>query len=53
MKMNMIIHIYRYGYCVKHHFQHYFSHIVAVSCIGKGNRRKQLTFRKSLTNFIT
>ena len=53
MKMNMIINIYRYGYCVKHHFQHYFNHIVAVSCIGRGNQRKQPTFGKSLTNFIT
>ena len=23
MKMNIIINIYRYGNCVKHHFQHY------------------------------
>ena len=53
MKMNMIMTIYRNGYCVKHHFQHYFSHIMAISCIGRGNRRKQPTFRKSLTNCIT
>jgi hypothetical protein len=38
------------------HFQHYFSYIMAVSFIGGGNwstRKKQLTCRKSLTNFIT
>jgi hypothetical protein len=38
------------------HFQQYFSYIVAVSFIGGGNRgirRKPLTWRKSLTNFIT
>jgi len=34
-------------------FQQYFSYIVAVSFIGGGNRRKLLTYRKSLTNFIT
>jgi hypothetical protein len=37
-------------------FQQYFSYIVAVSFIGGGNpsiRRKQLTCRKSLTNFTT
>jgi hypothetical protein len=36
-----------------HHFQQYFSYIVAVSFIGGGNRstrRKQLTCRKSLTS---
>ena len=32
-------HIYRYGYYVKRHFQHYFNYIVAVSFVGKGNRR--------------
>jgi len=35
---------------VLRHFQQY---IVAVSFIGGGNRRKPLTCRKSLTNFIT
>jgi hypothetical protein len=38
----------------KHHFQQYFSYIVAVSFIGGGNRgtqRKPLTCRKSLTKF--
>jgi hypothetical protein len=37
-------------------FQQYFSYIVAVGFIGGGNqsiRRKPLTCRKSLTNFIT
>ena len=37
-------------------FQQYFSYIVAVSYIGGGNRRtrkKPLTGRKSLANFIT
>ena len=37
-------------------FEQYFSYIVAVSFIGWGNRRtrrKPLTCRKSLTNFIT
>ena len=41
---------------VKRHFQQYFSYIVVVSFIGGGNwrnRRKPLTCRKSLTNFIT
>jgi hypothetical protein len=41
---------------VLHHFQQYFSYIVAVSFIGGGNRstqRKPPTCRKSLTNFIT
>ena len=36
--------------------QQYFSYIVAVSCIGEGNRstwRKPPIFRKSLTNLIT
>ena len=33
-------------------FKQYFSYIVVVSFIGE-NRRKQLTCRKSLTNFIT
>ena len=39
-----------------HHSQQYFSYIVAVSFIGGGNRstrRKPLTSRRSLTNFIT
>jgi len=36
-----------------HHFQQYFSYIMAVSFIAGGNRRKPLTCRKSLTNFIT
>ena len=43
-------------YGVKRHFQQYFSYIVAVRFIGGGNRsprRKQPTFRKSLTKFIT
>jgi hypothetical protein len=43
-------------YCVYHHIQQYVSYIVAVSFIGEGNqstRRKPLTCRKSLTNFIT
>ena len=35
------------------HFQQYYSYIVAVSCIGGGNRRKPPTCRKSMTNFIT
>jgi hypothetical protein len=37
-------------------FQQYFSYIVVVGFIGGGNwstQRKPLTFRKSLTNFIT
>ena len=37
------------------HFQQYFSHIVAVSFIGGGNRyirRKPPTYCKSLINFI-
>jgi len=37
-------------------FQQYFSYIVAVSFISGGNRstsRKPLTYRKSLTDFIT
>jgi hypothetical protein len=41
---------------VEHHFQQYFSYIVAVSFIVGGNRstwRKPPTCRKSLTNFIT
>jgi hypothetical protein len=41
---------------VLRHFQQYFSYIVAVSFIGGKNRRtrrKPLTSRKSLTNFIT
>jgi len=45
-----------YDYGVKHHFQQYFSYIVAVSIIGGGNKstqRKPLTWHKSLTNFIT
>ena len=33
--------------------QQYFSYFVAVSFIGGGNRRKPVTCRKSLTNFIT
>jgi len=40
----------------EHHFQQYFSYIVAVSFIGEGNRmtrRKPPEYRKSLTNFIT
>ena len=40
----------------RRHFQQYFNYIMAVSFIGGGNRsiwRKQPTFRKSLTNFIT
>jgi hypothetical protein len=48
-----------YTLCVEQNtvnFQQYFSFIVAVSCIGGGNRRfrrKPPTCRKSLTNFIT
>ena len=41
---------------IDHHFQQYFSYIVAVSFIGGENqstRRKPLTCRKSLPNFIT
>ena len=41
---------------LQRHFQQYFSYIVAVSFIGRENRstrRKPLTCRKSLTNFIT
>ena len=37
---------------VQRHFKQYFSYIV-VSFIGEGNRRKPLTYRKSLTNVIT
>ena len=40
----------------QYHFQQYFSYIVAVNFNGGGNRRtrrKPLTHRKSLTNFIT
>ena len=40
----------------KHHFQQYFSYIVAVSFNGGGNQntlRKPPTCRKYLTNFIT
>jgi len=43
-------------YGVKHHFQQFFSYIVAVSFIGGGNQRTQRkppTCCKSLTNFIT
>jgi hypothetical protein len=43
-------------YGVLCHFQQYFSYIVVVSFIGVGNlstRRKPMTCRKSLTNFIT
>ena len=43
-------------YGVEHHFQQYFSYIVAVSFIGGGRRstlRKPPTYLKSLTNFIT
>jgi hypothetical protein len=32
--------------------QQYFSYIVAVSCIGGGNRRKPPTYRKLLPIFI-
>ena len=38
------------------HFQQYFSYIVAVIFIGGGNRtnlKKQMTYCKSLSNFIT
>jgi hypothetical protein len=44
------------GYGIQHHFQQYFSYIVAVSFIDGGNWnawRKPLTCCKSLTNFIT
>jgi hypothetical protein len=44
------------NYGVERHFQKYFSYIVAISFIGGGNQttgRKQLTFHKSLTNFVT
>jgi hypothetical protein len=44
------------GYDIQCHFQQYFNYIMAVSCIGGGNRnsqRKPLTCHKSLTNFIT
>ena len=37
---------------VQCHFQQYFIYIMMVSFIGGGNRRKPLTCRKSLTNFI-
>jgi hypothetical protein len=40
----------------EHHFQQYFSYIVAVSFIGGGKQsiqRKSPTCHKSLTNFIT
>ena len=43
-------------YGVSCHFQQYFSYIVAVRFIGRGNRStrgKPLTCRKLLTNFIT
>ena len=41
---------------MEHHFQQYFSYIVAVSFIGGGNQstqRKPPNYRKSLTNLIT
>ena len=38
---------------VLRHIQQYFSCIMAVSFIGGGNKTKPMTFRKSLTNFIT
>jgi len=44
------------GYGVQHHFQQYFSYIMVVSFIGRGNLstwRKPSTYRKSLPNFIT
>ena len=44
------------GCDVYHHFQQYFSYIVAVSFIGRGNQitwKKTHTCRKSLTNFMT
>ena len=44
------------GYCVKCHFQQYFSYIVTFSFIGgtnQRNQRKPKIYRKSLTNFIT
>jgi len=55
ISIHMIGTYYR-GYGVQHHFQQYFSYIVAVSFIGGGNwstRRKPPTCHKSLTNFIT
>jgi hypothetical protein len=41
---------------VQRHFQRYFSYIVVVSFIGRGNRSTRIkpsTCRKSLRNFIT
>ena len=43
-------------YVVQHHFQQYFSYIVAVSFSGGGNRstrRKPPTFHKSMTKLFT
>ena len=59
MKLYMIIHIYRHGYCVKCHFQHYFSYIMATSFSGGGSRsawsarREPPIMGKKLVNFIT
>jgi hypothetical protein len=41
------------SYGAYHHFQKYFSYIVAVSCIGEKKQGKPPTCRNSLTNFIT
>ena len=44
------------GYGASHHFQQYFTYILAVSFIGGGNRstrRTPQTCHKSLTNFTT
>ena len=48
--------IQAYGYGVKHYFEHYFCNIVSINFIDGGNRstrKKTLTYRKSVTNFIT
>ena len=52
MEIWRIIYIYDY-YCVLRHFQHYFSHIVAVNFTVRGNRstrRKQTTDLTQVTD---
>jgi len=60
LKMSMInkifiVYQHRIGHrnVILHHFQQYFSYIVAVSFIGGGNRREPPICCKSLTNLIT
>jgi hypothetical protein len=50
-RFNILI-VGRLIYGALRHFQQYFSYIVAVSVIGRGNQIKPPTCRKSLTNFI-